>query len=795
LATEDAGGVRARLELKPQGGAPPLVVVETERDVYLAALGETPELSPLRDAELSYSEKVLGAELRIKELSYSVSAMRVDSLRRLLALGRVAPAGTVSRRGLVGSRYVEEPTEVEARFLGHWLDADEIVLAWLATGSSVDVGSEVGTQKTTWRFLLTQSRQALVAISAIGDVETRLLPDAAIDITPAVGRDALRAGNVEWHAPLLQEKQFAELAPLPALPGPRRVLEAARLCWRNVGPSQPDVTARPLRWLLRRGDPFATLVVRALSSELDLGDVPDAQERDEALLALAAEVSSAELLRVWGGFALTVDDGLEWLSVLLDRGDATRDWAVELHAGLREAMLAPTDDGFEEAAIDIAYAEHLLDAGRAEDATVVLEARLAALPSEELLDLLPPATADLTEGSGGQQFRIRILELLARSRGDDDKLHTDTVRELAQLQPLVPARVREFYEEAEGDEKRVVRQVVALLEPGGLSPLDPEAPDSPDEEVFGLKKKLLFTRVQHPAAREGHTLDKLQSFLAEVEAPDHGALKSYCERLGDDAGAVHQALADAAMVFGVKGVTAYLSRGNKAVGIRGYEDKPPFLVIGGRHLEEDSDFHLHPWELRFSVASEVAHLRFQHSRVTMNDVWRGALDKGRLGVDLVLGMVPLLKGVEIIDRIDKIIGRYSKGPLGRAVKGIDLAEKTVTKVRGKGGAGRPKEQMVAATNDKLIAAHRVMQLTADRAGLLLAGDLGAAIRAIFLSNHEYLAELPVVERHGLAKALSRRDDEGEILYQDLAVRVCALISFFLSEDYRVLRAKMTTPPA
>src|SRR5690606_10572073 len=110
------------------------------------------------------------------------------------------------------------------------------------------------------------------------------------------------------------------------------------------------------------------------------------------------------------------------------------------------------------------------------------------------------------------------------------------------------------------------------------------------------------------------------------------------------------ALADASLVLGVKGVAAYISHGDKAVGVRGYDGAPPFLVIGGRHLEPKSDFFLHPWELRFAVASEVAHLRFQHARVTTSDVWSGALEKGRLGVDLLLGMIPVLRGVDVIDR-------------------------------------------------------------------------------------------------------------------------------------------------
>ena len=85
-------------------------------------------------------------------------------------------------------------------------------------------------------------------------------------------------------------------------------------------------------------------------------------------------------------------------------------------------------------------------------------------------------------------------------------------------------------------------------------------------------------------------------------------------------------------------------------------------------------------------------------------------------------------------------------------------------------------------NARLVAAHRVMQHTADRAGLLLSGDLQASIRAAFLTHTRLSRELPVAEGQGLAACLSRTQGEDALLLPDLAVRVAALVSFYLSDD-------------
>jgi hypothetical protein len=94
-----------------------------------------------------------------------------------------------------------------------------------------------------------------------------------------------------------------------------------------------------------------------------------------------------------------------------------------------------------------------------------------------------------------------------------------------------------------------------------------------------------------------------------------------------------------------------------------------------------------------------------------------------------------------------------------------------------------------------------MQLSADRAGLVVCGDPRAAIRAMFMVHPAYLSLWPLVGSHGLRTTVTRelrQDDERERKrLEDLAVRVAALLSFYLSDEYALLRAAimpaMATP--
>jgi hypothetical protein len=102
-----------------------------------------------------------------------------------------------------------------------------------------------------------------------------------------------------------------------------------------------------------------------------------------------------------------------------------------------------------------------------------------------------------------------------------------------------------------------------------------------------------------------------------------------------------------------------------------------------------------------------------------------------------------------------------------------------------------KAEDISPSNDKLVVAHRVMQLTADRAGIVFCGDLIAAVRSMFLTSRAYQPELYLAQKNDLITCLKRCDEKGNYILQDLAIRIGSLISFFLSNDYQILRQKIT----
>lgn len=770
----------------------PVWLAASQRGLSLVVTDEDGAVFPLDPQAIRYRERLLEDEVIALGDTFFVPTGKGEAATRLIALGRLLP-NAPHPRAFVDRRHIRLRDEKDRAALAALLAPDEVLLVWLPTATPRRLRCSIlGDVEVPFVLLVTDQRCALVGISDAGEIKSLPLPRRSLEIRSKLGRDEVRVADLIFDAPTKFESFFAEVKDLPALDSTARIREVVRLDFESRGESGEtfEECGPLLSVLVDRHDPVSVLVASCVTTPVVRRVGVDERNRAARLLA-QSDPRGDTIGELYDAWHLTLDEGVALLEGLLAEKDI-RPAAVILHRNIHRDLVKGSE-GFARAAIDIAFAEHLVESGLYVEAEDLLAERLAKLPSEALADLLPPTKADLTAGGGGQAFRIRLLELLSLARGRG-KPHLETLAELARLQPLVPARVRAVAERADGDLLQAARQVLSILAPGGLSPLDDDVKSAPDARVHKLLDQEVFDRMRHPASRSGHILDRIQSFIADAKVPNHSALTKFCERLveGDaqhrEAGA---ALADATFAFGIKGVSGFVSRGDRAVGVRAYEGRPNFILIGGEHLKDGGPFTLHPWELRFSIASEIAHLRFGHTRVTSSEVWEGAWKKGKASVSFVVGFLPVLRGWSVADRLADLISKASKSPVGRVLKGVNVTERAIQEVGGSGGSASASPEVIGSRSADLIAAHRAMQLTADRAGLLFCADIGAAIRAIFLEDPETQAELSVAIKHGLAEVLGRKDDAGEMLYQGLAIRVCALLSFYLSDDYRRLRRALS----
>ncbi|HEY2410360.1 MAG TPA: hypothetical protein VGI10_30350 [Polyangiaceae bacterium] len=325
-----------------------------------------------------------------------------------------------------------------------------------------------------------------------------------------------------------------------------------------------------------------------------------------------------------------------------------------------------------------------------------------------------------------------------------------------------------------------LRALLATLAVGGLKQLEQSAPSSP---VATLSDQQIREQLAHPATR-GIRLDfwRAPALLAHVGKKNQVEdLSDYCEPLlSSNHAAATRAVAAACRALGLPPLPAYVSRGKKSLGVRSQRGSPASLLIGIDHLTEDSAYAMSERELWSAIGAECAYLRLGHGRVTRRDLWTGALAHTRDGLELALGLLPVLRGARLGMRLGSALERVPEPALRRALAflaGVDLARPFP--------ASGPRALALSHFNEELLSAHRITQLSADRAGLLLSGDLRATLRALLLVRPDYRALLNELESAELPRDLLARP--ASPMLADLIVRSAALLTFYLSDDYVALR--------
>ncbi len=300
-----------------------------------------------------------------------------------------------------------------------------------------------------------------------------------------------------------------------------------------------------------------------------------------------------------------------------------------------------------------------------------------------------------------------------------------------------------------------------------------------------LASELIEGALSHPLARGQNSLVAgAQKLIALSPEPDHAALSDYCEALdSQEYPEAKRALDAARLAFSLPHLHAYVSRGKKSIGMRGYEGKAPYILLGKAHLDPGSAFHMTGAELGFAIGAEALHLKLGQARLTSNEVWAGAFARTKDGVELVLGLLPLLKGLPLAASAAKFLEKIPEPALRRGLEAL---------VRFEHGQRRAPIELVAAPsalshiNENLVAAHRLMQMSADRAGLVLCGDLGSSLRGLLLVRPDTRALLDAMAERDLVSVLLESEIE-PALRSDLTVRIAALLSFFVGDEYLALR--------
>jgi len=652
-----------------------------------------------------------------------------------------------------------------------------------------------GDKKIKWKFLLTSKVAKIIGFNERDELSAYLdIKSESLKVKKEIGRYPVIIGDIIFYTTRNNTTLFLDIQHAVKETSEERTRETARLNWlnRDKKNGHEAYALKLIKELIaKEPNPFDDLSMLYMEYAEGKKDAAFSNFiEDEKLMVLLKEIlnyaGTIELLTIWvEKWKIEYLDILA-LNKLLLEGISDSIQAKNIlpfHKLVRSKYQKKNKDVINAVVFDYEYANHLIKCEEEEEAKKILNKRLKQLPDESISDLLPPKNLDLTGEAAGQILKVKILEVLATI--ENEKNRTEIKKQLAVLQPLVPDRITDLKQNAEGSLSIKASKIELVMKEGGLKATE----DIPDDIKYNqLSEKVIEKNLRHPASRKDGSFANIQKWLAKVEVPDYSMIKSYSEQLSPKKHPrLNQIVIDIKYALSIENLEIYVSRGDKSVGINGFEGEPSFLIVGGDHLDKESPHYLGYKELKFSVAVEMAHLYFKHSRITSTDVWRGAIDKGYWVLDTALTIIPIaglfgksLQGISKLNTISSILQKADKlDGISQNSKGIITATTQAVEVYN----SKMSKEKETSKEKQLMATAHVMQLTADRTALILTEEINAAIRAMFLISKRYYTELPVIEEYGLRDFLLKTDEKGNFTHQDFAIRLANLFAFYLSDEY------------
>lgn len=361
-----------------------------------------------------------------------------------------------------------------------------------------------------------------------------------------------------------------------------------------------------------------------------------------------------------------------------------------------------------------------------------------------------------------------------------------------------------------------------------LELLDPNRANTLREELGGLPARpapidlpVTYYGVLDDARHDAtimHSGEKATSTLAQkwlsglmLDVQSTRDIERHCQQVGPRTHPeADELLSRVSSMLLIQTPRCFLSHGMTGARVMS-SDLAPFLLVGAAHFDPEHPQYMTPRQLGFALASQLEHIRADHLMLTTSEFWGGFADGALSGAVTLLSLIPIggMLGsfansfaAPLLDKVRtgwnnsavRYAADYARKRLddGVAADGIQGAyEATLGRVISRAKpTPRDEESLI---KEQLADFARCAMYTSDRIGLLATDSLSDAVRAILLLAPRTATELSTLDRDGLHGLLSRRGADGELVNQELALRLSELLKFAISDEYLELRQNMLAP--
>ncbi|MEX6626135.1 M48 family metalloprotease [Tenacibaculum salmonis] len=477
---------------------------------------------------------------------------------------------------------------------------------------------------------------------------------------------------------------------------------------------------------------------------------------------------------------ISLEEQLKFLSFLISNKECFR--LINITAFYDKLVKTFINDkkNKKDIAFNLRYIDYLKETEQFYKAIPFAEKSLTELQEGSIIEMLSDNKINIIAGENVNLIRVKILEDLVFFKKEINQVYKDELVALAVMQPLLLSRIEALKILDDSPITKKANTIIELFKSLDFFKASEETSKILSKEY---SKEYLYDKVFPECFKEKKGfLDSFTKIIAQVDGPDYNEVIKFSEKItNQNYPIVHEVFEKVKRSLSLPDTQCFLGRGDYASSLIGVENTPDFLLIGSDYLTLSSNIYLSKVELQFAMTLELSHVLFEHTKITSGDVWRGAKNKS---VDMVQ---TLLVALPILGSIGGVLGKLSSvSNFSKVFNNIDK----VTNVLDKGQLfieyGSKIETVISKDNEKeknLLITSRLMEVSADRIGLLLAEDLQACVRTMFKVSVNYNVIKEIIDTKGFFYFLSLKNEKEEFINQEYVFRLKSLLSFYLNTDF------------
>lgn len=680
-------------------------------------------------------------------------------------------------------------------FIFHQLQQKEYVLSVLGISELTSKDESTTYPKgTIWYFVITSVRTLLIGKSSDNEMFIIDISSESIHIEDKTGKDKVTTDSVLFYTEFMNDTLYHELLPVIENTGNRIGIFGDILVKRY---HKKDTHLALASRLFQLQSTTSDLLVNELKSDLilHLKRLKVTEEHQEAIATVFAKHIQAHdsfgenLVATVNDWQLSYEEQKNVLSILQSfQKKETALHTIKFHDHFYQLFSAKEKKKEVIFEFNLNYAKHLTNAARYIEAISLYRTIYETLPDDSITDLLPTNTTNLLEGEGGRQLKITILEAILGIQEQLKENTSKTVHDLAELQPLKQSRIEALMvHEAYQQKAKTIQEV---LQTKVLTTATIEH----SNQYERLEKAAVLEEVVPSCFKNAKGFfDSLNNFIAALNPPDYESVISFSDRLNTrNHPEIMERITAICYALQINVPECYIGRGTYADSVIGVEGKPSFLMIGIDFLEPENVRYLEVNALAFLIAIELAHMYFEHSKITSTDVWRGAADKGFTVVSMLLTVLPFVGNIGKIFGNIASVEKYGK-IINRVEQVANVAEKGqgIVEVSEKFNLNPfSKDKSQANDSQNLLITSRLMEIVADKVALLFCDDLKAAVKGLLIGTKSFEQDSHIISQYGVEAFLAQTNEEGEFVRQELIIRLKSMCAFYLSDTFENLKQQL-----